>query len=321
MGGTIAVIGGHGHTGRFVVDEIARRGLEPIALGRDRVDLNDPRSLDNALAGAAAVINCAGPFLDTADSVVQAALRAGIHYFVVTAEQASAPATLEEFDAPARRAGIAVVPAAGFFGGFGDLLATAAVSDWAHADELSIFIALDRWWPTAGTRRTGARNTVPRVVLRAGELVPQERPPYTTVWTFGEPFGEQDVVETPLSETVLLSRHLAVANAENFINQQPLNDLRDAATPPPTRDDAMGRSRQHFLVEAVARCDGLQRRAIARGRDIYALTAPLVVEAAERIITGNGAQHGAFALAGAFEPRAFLGALSHSYPSLEISYQ
>jgi hypothetical protein len=288
MGGTIAVIGGHGHTGRFVVDEIARRGLEPIALGRDRVDLSDPRSLDNALAGAAAVINCAGPFLDTADSVVQAALRGGIHYFDVTAEQASALATLEECDAPARRAGIAVVPAAGFFGGFGDLLATAAVSDWARADDLSIFIALDRWWPTAGTRRTGARNTVPRVVLRAGELVPQERPPYTTVWTFGEPFGAQDVVE---------------------------------ATPPPTRDDAMGRSRQHFLVEAVARRDGLQRRAIARGRDIYALTAPLVVEAAERIITGNGAQRGAFALAGAFEPRAFLGALSHSYPSLEISYQ
>jgi hypothetical protein len=83
----------------------------------------------------------------------------------------------------------------------------------------------------------------------------------------------------------------------------------------------MGRSRQHFLVEAVARRGDRERRAIARGQDIYAFTAPLVVEAAERIITGNGAQRGAFALAAAFEPRTFLGALTHCYPSLEISYQ
>jgi hypothetical protein len=83
----------------------------------------------------------------------------------------------------------------------------------------------------------------------------------------------------------------------------------------------MGRSRQHFLVEAVARRGNRQRRAIARGRDIYALTAPLVVEAAERVTTGNSARRGAFALAGAFEPRAFLGALTHCYSSLEISYQ
>ncbi|TXS41975.1 hypothetical protein EAO72_15795 [Streptomyces sp. or43] len=42
--------------------------------------------MDRALAGAAAVINCAGPFALTGAPVVEAALRAGIPYVDVAAE-------------------------------------------------------------------------------------------------------------------------------------------------------------------------------------------------------------------------------------------
>ncbi len=333
----IAVVGAAGHTGRFVIEELLRRSLVPIAVGRDRTklesrgyapqvelriaDLQDPRSLDRALDGTSAVINCAGPFLDSAEPVVEAALRARIHYLDVTAEQASALATLDAFNAKARAAGIAVVPAAGFYGGFGDLLATAAVGDWATADELTIFIALDHWWPTEGTRKTGSRNTAPRVVLHSGKLTPQEFPRRTATWTFSEPFGKQDVVEAPLTETVLVARHLAVSNATNYISAAPLRELDDLATPPPPRDDAMGRSRQQFVVEVVARRGADERRSRARGQDIYALTAPLIVEAAQRIVADGGTRSGALTLGGAFDAHTFLAALGRSYPSLEVSYQ
>src|SRR6185369_11053987 len=91
----IAVYGATGHTGRFVVDEAQRRGLSVVAVGRSAArlaqtapraaarrvaELDDPASLDAAFAGCAAVINCAGPFLDTAAPVARAALRAGCHY-------------------------------------------------------------------------------------------------------------------------------------------------------------------------------------------------------------------------------------------------
>src|SRR5262245_35216271 len=89
----VAVCGASGHTGRFVVFELLRRGWAVIPVGRDiqklqtlgsttrglefRVaSLRDPKSLDEALAGTIAVINCAGPFLDTAAPVISAALRA-----------------------------------------------------------------------------------------------------------------------------------------------------------------------------------------------------------------------------------------------------
>ena len=70
------VYGATGHTGRFIVAELLERGLAPILSGRDAARLeelaeqsgavvvrpatvNDPGSLDRALAGAAAVVNCA----------------------------------------------------------------------------------------------------------------------------------------------------------------------------------------------------------------------------------------------------------------------
>jgi short subunit dehydrogenase-like uncharacterized protein len=101
---TIAVFGAAGHTGRFVVSELRRRGLTPILSGRDAAKLNavaealpgsearvasvdDPASLDRAISGAVAIINCAGPFIDTAAPIIEAAIRGHIHYLDVTAEQ------------------------------------------------------------------------------------------------------------------------------------------------------------------------------------------------------------------------------------------
>src|SRR5262245_45432 len=174
---TVAVFGAAGHTGRFVVSELVRRNLAPIAVGRDaaklaafadqgaevrQASIEDAASLDRACAGAAALINCAGPFLDTAHAVASAALRAKIHYLDVTAEQPSARATYESFDKPAREAGVIVMPAMGFYGGFADLLATTALGNWDSADEMRIGIALDSWLPTQGTRITGKRNTAQR---------------------------------------------------------------------------------------------------------------------------------------------------------------
>ena len=216
----IAIYGASGHTGRFVLAEVLRRGHTPVAIGRDEArlatavaaygsgvetrigHLDSPASLNDALFGADAVINCAGPFLDTARPLIGAALRGGVHYFDVTAEQASALSTFERFDEAARERGVFVVPAAGFYGGLGDLLATAAMGDWAQADRIDIDIALSSWRPTRGTRDTGARNTAPRLFVAGGKLE-QLQPSTPISRTFPEPFGTQDAIEVPLTEMIL----------------------------------------------------------------------------------------------------------------------
>jgi len=338
-GRAVAVFGAAGHTGRFVVAELLRRGFAPIAIGRDSAkmaemaelgygergitirtaSLDDPGSLDRALAGAAAVINCAGPFLDTADVVAAVALRARIHYLDVTAEQLSAQMTFDRFDDVAIAAGVVVIPAMGFYGGFADLLATAAMGDWAVADDIRVGIALDSWRPTQGTRVTGERNTAPRLVIDGGKFVPLAQPAAQTFWEFPEPFGHEDVTEVPLSEIPVIARHVRVASLRTYLNNTPLRDLRDSATPPPEAADESGRSAQIFVVEVVVRKGNITRRAIAQGRDIYGFTAPLVVEAVERILDGRVRGSGALAPGEAFEAGDFLRALTPEYLALELS--
>jgi len=316
---TLAVYGAGGHTGRFVVDEALRRGFAVRAVGRDATRLpphvpgvaagiDEPEALARAFAGCDVVINCAGPFLDTAAPVARAAIAVGAGYIDVTAEQASALATLEAFDAPARAAGVAVIPAAGFYGGLADLLAS-ALPGVSAADELVVAVALDHWWPTEGTRRTGERNQVPRVVRRGGALVPMTQPAGRSTWTFGAPHGARPMVELPFSEIVTLAHHLRVPDIRALLDAAALDEIRDASTPAPAAADARGRSSQRFEMVVEARLGTARRTARARGRDIYAVSAPLVVEAAARMLAPGFDRRGALAPGEAFDARDFLRAL------------
>jgi short subunit dehydrogenase-like uncharacterized protein len=319
----IAVYGATGHTGRFVVREAQRRGLQVVAVGRSatRLDetmpaavqrrvaeLDDPASLEQAFAGCAVVINCAGPFLDTAAPVARAALRAGCHYIDVTAEQPSAQASFAELDAPARAAGRVVIPAAAFYGGLADLLASALASD-GDIDEITVAIALDRWWPTDGTRKTGERNNAPRVVVTDGRLAPLVPSAEVPDWVFSAPLGRQAMIELPFSEVITLAQHLKVGTIRSLLNRSALADIRDAATPPPTAADDSGRSAQRFELVVRLVQDGMTRTAGVRGQDIYAVTAPIVTEVALRLLAPPTRRSGALAVAQAVEPRDLLRSL------------
>lgn len=325
----VLVHGATGHTGRFVVDDLLRRGLTPVLAGRDAsrlasgpahhadleqrvVHLDDPTTLAAALTDVGVVVNCAGPFLDTALPLATAAVEHGVHYLDVTAEQPVVAQLHRHLDTPARAAGVVVVPAMAFYGGLADLLVTATLDGATDADEVDVAIGLDHWWPTAGTRTTGARNTAVRQVIRDGRLTPLADPPPTTTWTYPAPLGRQEVVELPFSETLTIDRHLAVRNLRSHLNTSALAELRDAATPPPTEADAQGRSTQQFVVDVVVRRGDQTRRTTASGRDIYAVSAPIVVEGAARLLTGDHRGAGALAPGQAFDAPAVLAALADS---------
>ncbi|MFC1416629.1 saccharopine dehydrogenase family protein [Streptacidiphilus cavernicola] len=324
---TIVVFGAYGHTGRFVVAELRRRGHRPVLAGRDRAALrslaelhpgsetrvasaDDARSLDRALDGAELVINCAGPFIDTAAPLIDAAIRAGAHYLDVAAEQRVALAAFDGAADRAREAGIAVIPAMAYYGGLADLLATAVMGDWATADEIRIGHALDSWQPTRGTRETGRVNSPHYVVFTGNRYTTPPQPAARRGWDFPVPFGPLDVTELSTADQVTIPRHLAVPEVRVYMNDAPLRDLRDPVTPEPVPTDATGRSAQVFVVEAVVRRGAEERRAHARGQDIYAVTAPLVVEAAERVLDGRCKAVGVVAPGEAFDPEDFLTALA-----------
>src|SRR5262249_12218953 len=152
------------------------------------------------------------------------------------------------------------------------------------------------------------RNPGPRFVFSNGELRLDDPPPART-WLFPAPFGEQHVVGLPLAETITISRHIRTTDVRALMNLAPLADVRDPDTPPPAAVDERGRSSQLFVMDVVARRGRHERRVTARGRDIYAVTAPLVVEAVERIAAGAVRTTGVATAGEAFDARDFLSSL------------
>lgn len=324
-----AVYGASGHTGRFVIDELERHGACYRAVGRDRIHsfkeyhvaaLDDPAALSRAFDGASAVINCAGPFLDTAEPVIRATMSAGAHYLDVTAEQQSARSTFENFDRPAKERGLALVPAAGFFGGLADLLAGAALGDWSSADAATIAVYLDSWRPTGGTRATGRRNNFPRVVVRRHELVPAMQSSSPGDWNFRPPVGLQPVAAAPLSEIITVARHAAIANVDSLMNSSALAELADPTAGAPEPVDERGRSSQQFVMEILVEKSGQARRVVASGPDIYAISASLIVQAAMHAVAKRSEDiSGGMTLSELCPPEQFLNAVTDSYPGFRFS--
>ncbi|MEV7092430.1 saccharopine dehydrogenase NADP-binding domain-containing protein [Amycolatopsis sp. NPDC051045] len=310
----VLVYGAYGHTGRFVVAELRKRGFDPILSGRDAAKLpggrpapvDDPASLDRALDGVAAVINCAGPFAVTALPVAEAAIRAGVPYVDVAAE---IEANLDTFELAADTA---VVPAMAFFGGLGDLLATAAMGDWTAADEVHVAYGLSGWRPTAGTLAAGQvsreRRAGKRVRFAGGRLEHRDDALPTREWVFPEPLGARPVFgEFSMADIVTIPRHLNVPSVTSYMTVDAAEGLAAAGE----RDAA-----ETFVVDVVVRAGGRERRIVARGEDIYAVSAPLAVEAVDRILTGRTKVKGVAPAGEMFDAPDFLRALA---PHITVS--
>jgi saccharopine dehydrogenase-like NADP-dependent oxidoreductase len=328
----VVVYGATGHTGRFIVAELRRRGFATVISGRDAAQLevlaaewaeavvrpatvDDASSLDRALAGAGAVVNCAGPFAVTGGPVVEAALRAGIPYVDVAAEIEANAAMFADYAEAARKTGTPVVPAMAFYGGLGDLLVTAAMGEWTAADVAHVAYGLSSWHPTAGTRAAGQvshqRRAGRRVRFADGALQYHDGKASEQDWLFPEPLGRRAVIaEFTMTDVVTVPSHLAVPEVRTYMTVEAARDLAKEDTPAPEPVDALGRSNQIFVVDVLVRAGGVERRATARGQDIYAVTAPLVVEAVQRILAGHTRTTGVASAGAMFDAADFLRALT-----------
>lgn len=337
--GAVVVYGATGHTGRFVVAELRRRGMAVVISGRDATRLealaaawpgalvrpagvDDAGALDRALDGAAAVINCAGPFAVTGGPVVEAALRAGIPYVDVAAEIEANVAMFADHAEAARKSETPVVPAMAFYGGLGDLLVTAAMGEATEAESAHIAYGLSSWRPTAGTRTAGQvsheRRAGRRVRFADGALQYHDDQPWEQDWLFPEPLGRRSVIaEFTMADVVTVPSHLAVSEVRTHMAVEAARDLAGEDTPAPEAVDALGRSDQTFVVDVVVRAGGVERRATAAGQDIYAITAPLAVEAVQRILSGRTRTTGMASAGAMFDAADFLHSLA-PYLTVEL---
>lgn len=96
------IYGAYGYTGKLIIEEARQRGHAPVLAGRNPSKLaplaqqyglesrpfalDDPAKIDAALHDVELVLHCAGPFIHTAQPMVDACLRTGTHYLDITGE-------------------------------------------------------------------------------------------------------------------------------------------------------------------------------------------------------------------------------------------
>lgn len=258
----------------------------------------------------------------TGGPVVEAALRAGIPYVDVAAEIEANVAMFADHAEAARRSGVPVVPAMAFYGGLGDLLVTAAMGEWTAADSVDVAYGLSSWRPTAGTREAGQvsheRRAGRRVRFADGALRYHDDKVSQAEWLFPEPLGRRTVVsEFTMADVVTVPSHVKVPEVRTHMSVEAAGDLAGKDTPAPEAVDALGRSDQTFVVDVLVRAGGVERRATARGQDIYAVTAPLAVEAVGRILAGRTRTTGVASAGAMFDAADFLRALT-PYVTVEL---
>lgn len=164
----LLIYGAYGYSGELVARRAAKQGLHPVLAGRDGERL---RRLGADLEGEVRVfpvdqaaghlqdirlvLNCAGPFLDTAAPLMDACIRKGCDYLDITGE-VDVFEMVWRRDAAARKAGILLCPGVGFTAVPTDCLAVRLKKLLPAADHLTLAFDFGTK-PSPGTVRTALR--------------------------------------------------------------------------------------------------------------------------------------------------------------------
>lgn len=207
------IYGAYGFTGAWIAREAVRSGLRPILAGRHaprldqladelgterRVfDLSQPPVIQDALKDCRLVLNCAGPFSQTADAMVSACLETGTAYLDITGEVDVLESIAQCHEMAAQR-GVPLIPAVGF-----DVVPTdtmAVLLKQALPSATSLALALTG----TGSLSSGTTRTIIETCQKGGRIrrngqivtVPlnwkRRRIPfrYSRLWAMTVPWGD-----------------------------------------------------------------------------------------------------------------------------------
>jgi len=123
------IYGATGYTGELIAREAVKQGLAPILAGRNALAietlgkrlglparvllLDHPAAIAANLSDVSLVLNCAGPFIHTAEPLLHACLGTRVHYLDISGEIAILERA-QTLDSQAINAGIVICPGVGF---------------------------------------------------------------------------------------------------------------------------------------------------------------------------------------------------------------
>ncbi|GAA3450937.1 saccharopine dehydrogenase family protein [Dactylosporangium matsuzakiense] len=301
------VYGANGYSGSLIARLAVTRGERPILAGRSAApvralaeELGLPYRVGPCnvamLEDVGVLVNCAGPFAETARPAVAACLAAGAHYLDITGE-------LDVFDwmftqdAAARSAGVAMITGAGFDVVPTDCLAALLASSLPGAVSLELAFSAPGGL-SRGTARTAVAEMGGGALRRVeGRLVPTRFGSPSREVPF--PSGVLPVGATRWGDLVTAYHSTGIENITVYMPLPPgaflapifrFGPLRRLARSliRPGGPSADVRTSSGCEVWAEVRdAAGGSASATLTGPNAYALTADAAVTAAQRILAGN----------------------------------
>lgn len=169
----VLVYGSYGYTGELIVAQAVKQGLGLLLGGRDEskvraqakrygldyraFSLDNTAALDSALRETDAVLHCAGPFVLTFRQMAEACIRNRKHYVDISGEIEGFEA-LAQMDEEAKRAGVMLLPGAGFDVVPSDCLSAYVAGKLPNATHLNLYIKSIGSGVSRGTARSGIEN-------------------------------------------------------------------------------------------------------------------------------------------------------------------
>lgn len=347
----IGVLGATGFTGKLVLRALCQLGVRPLAAGRNPAklealaaelggidtfiaDVRQPQSLGELPRRCRVLVNCAGPFVDLGEPVVEAAMENHCHYLDTTGEQPFVR-RVQEWHEQARESGVAVVPAHAFEIALADCGAALLAEGYREVASIEVTYAT-QFHASQGTKRT-----VLRMLGSEGFVYQDNRwlrePPgrVRRPVQLPPPWGRRTAVSFPGAEVATIPRHTRARNVRVFLALPPalaaglalaLPVIRVLAASPfaalaqallgsgTEGPEEAVRAKDSFLIHIAIRGvrDGRARheRAVITGRDPYGITAMLAAKAAIRMYEPTWSEAGVLAPAQAFPPREVLDAVA-----------
>ncbi|GAB4235238.1 MAG: saccharopine dehydrogenase NADP-binding domain-containing protein [Ekhidna sp.] len=198
----VLVYGAYGYTGRLIVDELLKKGIQPVVAGRDEdktrafadshdlshliFEVDEREKILKALSGIEVLIHCAGPFVHTAQEMVEACLATNTHYLDITGEYQVFD-LVQKYDELAKEKGIMLMPGAGFDVVPSDCLAKKLHKCMPDATDLKLAFMSKGGRLSRGTTKTMIENLGdPQVIRKNGEYAYELMGNSTRMVNFGD---------------------------------------------------------------------------------------------------------------------------------------
>jgi short subunit dehydrogenase-like uncharacterized protein len=296
--GKVMIYGATGYTGGLMCIQAKKAGLDFILAGRTHslvqsaatqldvpyrvFDVNTPELLDSSLDGILTLLNCAGPFARTAEPLVEACLRTGVHYLDTSAELGTY-LLAEQYDSKAKAANVMLMPGCGGSVAIFGCLVARALEKLDNVQQVDL--ALHVSGPMSrGSAITAMESSNAQCMQRLDGRLAIQDSTSTALFDFADGRGAVGCFPVTLPDIVTVHKSFGVSNIRTFANASgtafPNGDL--AALPDGPTAEEKNANPYHAAI-AVTLVDGSVHRSVLRLVNGYTLIAKASVEAARRV--------------------------------------